>query len=136
MTGLLAIYLGLYSQNQPDPFFNVPMNSFIGSEQWYDLTFFQYMILTVAAIYVLGFILVFISLAVSHLVPNYITLIGVQVPIIFGLLVFGLRYLLNLITHLDLPQWLVPFCYSFFLVASIVFIMLLWKREKKTDILV
>ncbi|MBO0993882.1 hypothetical protein [Bacillus sp. SD088] len=135
MSGLLAMYLGLYSQNHPEPFFDVPMNSFIGGEQWYDLTFFQYIILTVVAIYVLGFILVFMSLAVSHLVPNYITLIGVQVPIIFGLLVFGLRYLLDLITNLDLPQWLVPLCYSFFLVASIVFIMLLWKREKKTDII-
>ncbi|MFS0614115.1 hypothetical protein [Lederbergia ruris] len=87
-----------------------------------------------STIYVLGFILVLISLSVSHLVPNYITLIGVQVPVIFGLLAFGLRYLLDWITDLDLPQWLVPLCYSFFLVAGIVFIMLLWRREKKRDI--
>ncbi|GIN58740.1 hypothetical protein J8TS2_30590 [Lederbergia ruris] len=87
-----------------------------------------------STIYVLGFILVLISLSVSHLVPNYITLIGVQVPVIFGLLAFGLHYLLDWITDLDLPQWLVPLCYSFFLVAGIVFIMLLWRREKKRDI--
>ncbi|MCJ7842581.1 hypothetical protein MUB24_17090 [Lederbergia sp. NSJ-179] len=79
--------------------------------------------------------MVLISLSVSHIVPSYISLIGVQVPIIFGLLAFGIRYLLNWITSFYLPQWLVPLCYSFFLVASITLIMLLWKQEKKKDIM-
>ena len=135
ISGLLAVYLGLYSQNHPEPFFDIPMNTFIAGYQWYNLTFFEYIILTVIAIYVLGFILVLLSLSVSQFAPNYISLIGVQVPIIFGLLAFGLRYLLEWITNFFLPQWLVPLCYSLFMVASTLLIVLLWKREKKKDIM-
>lgn len=135
MTGLLAIYLGLYSQNHPTQFFNVPMNAFIGEYEWYYLTFFQYIILTVLAVYLLGFILVLISLSISHLVPTFTTLIGVQVPVIFALLAFGISYLVDRITSIYLPQWVVPVCYSLLLLAGIVVIIQLWKWEQKKDIL-
>ncbi|KRG16892.1 hypothetical protein ACA29_02020 [Lederbergia galactosidilytica] len=46
ISGLLAVYLGLYSQNHPEPFFDIPMNTFIAGYQWYNLTFFEYIILT------------------------------------------------------------------------------------------
>ncbi len=135
MTGLLTVYLALYSQNHPEPFFKIQMNTFIGDNYWYDFTFLQYIILTLLAIYVLGFIIVLISLIVSHLAPNYITVIGLQVPIFFIVLAFGLSYLIDRITSILLPQWFVPLCYSILLLASILYMMTLWKREKKKDIL-
>ncbi|MCJ8008732.1 hypothetical protein ACFFF5_08960 [Lederbergia wuyishanensis] len=134
ITGLLAIYLCLYSLNNPSIFFEVPVNSFIGGVSWYNLTFFQYIVLSTIAIYVLGSLLTFVSLGVSNLVPSYIALIGIQVPIILALLLFGLKYLLNLIISMWLPIWLVPACYialNIIVIGSIVF---LWKREKKLDI--
>ncbi|PWA09755.1 hypothetical protein DCC39_12385 [Pueribacillus theae] len=133
---LLAVYLSLFSLNHTSMFFKIPINSFIarmGGYYWYDLTFFQYIVLTIIAIYGLGIIMGLISMAVSNIVPNFITLIGVQVPIVFGLLAFGLHYMLNQIVSIWLPQWLVPVCYATLLAVSIAFIFLLWRREKKID---
>ncbi|MBS4196600.1 hypothetical protein [Lederbergia citri] len=134
MTVLLAIYLGIYSLNHPSIFFEVPLNSFIGGVYWYNLTFFQYIVLSTCAIYVLGFLLTFISMSISNLVPSYIALIGIQVPVILGLLIFGLKYLLNLVVSMWLPIWLVPACYILLIAIVIGFVMYLWKRERKLDI--
>lgn len=135
MTVLFAIYLSIYSLNNPSIFFEVPINSFIGHWHWYNLTFFQYIVLSIIAIYVLGFILAFISMGISNLVPSYIALIGVHVPIILALLIFGLKYLLNFIVSMWLPIWIVPICYVGLISAVIIGVIFLWFREKKVDIL-
>lgn len=134
MTVLLAIYLGIYSQNNPEPFFNVHINSFIGLDFWYDLTFLQYIILNVIAIYTIGFLLTLIALFVSNIVPSYVALVGVQVPVIFILLTVGLRYLLEQIIDLYLPIWLVPMCYIVLLIATVTMVIAMWKKEKQKDI--
>ncbi|MBW8350872.1 hypothetical protein K0H71_15670 [Bacillus sp. IITD106] len=135
MTVLFAIYLSIYSLNNPSIFFEVPINSFIGHWHWYNLTFLQYIVLSIIAIYVLGFILAFISMGISNLVPSYIALIGVHVPIILALLIFGLKYLLNFIVSMWLPIWIVPICYVGLISAVIIGVIFLWFREKKVDIL-
>ncbi|MBY0122897.1 hypothetical protein [Bacillus sp. S/N-304-OC-R1] len=134
MSVLLAVYLSLYSLNNPVIFFEIPINSFIGQWHWYNLTFFQYIILSIMAIYVLGFLLTFISMGISNLVPSFIALIGVQVPIISALLIFGIPYLLNFIINMWLPIWLVPTLYIVLIIIVIVFVAFLWKRENKLDI--
>lgn len=135
VSGLLAVYLSIFSLNKTSMFFRIPVNSFIASFYWYDLTFFQYILLTVIAIYVIGFVMALIAMGISNLVPNYIALIGVQVPIVFGLIAFGLHYLLNLIVSAWLPQWVVPVCYAALLIFVFAFVTILWRREKKIDII-
>ncbi|MBN8191832.1 hypothetical protein JI667_06675 [Bacillus sp. NTK074B] len=134
MTVLLGVYLSLYSLNDPSAFFDIPINSFIGSHYWYDMTFIQYIVLSIIAIYVVGFILSVVSLAISNLVPNFISLIGVQVPLILALLIFGLKYMISLIVSLWLPVWLVPVLYGIFTVLAVLIARWLWLREKKVDI--
>ncbi|MBS4201653.1 hypothetical protein KHA93_18790 [Bacillus sp. FJAT-49732] len=134
MTGLLAIYLSIYSLNNPSIFFEVPLNSFIGGGSWYNLTFFQYILLSTLAIYVLGFLLTLVSMGISNIVPSFIALIGIQVPIILALLIFGIRYLLNLIISMWLPIWLVPACYIALIGIVIGSVVFIWNREKKLDI--
>ncbi|MBS4220118.1 hypothetical protein KHA96_17535 [Bacillus sp. FJAT-49711] len=134
MTVLLAIYLSIYSLNNPAVFFEVPINSFIGHTYWYNLTFFQYIVLSTVAIYMLGFLLTFISMAVSTLVPSYIALIGIHVPVILALLIFGIRYLLFAIISMWLPIWIVPLCYIALITIVIGFIIFIWIRERKLDI--
>ncbi|QTC40696.1 hypothetical protein I7V34_16265 [Bacillus sp. V3] len=134
MTVLLAVYLSLYSLNDPGAFFNVPINSFIGGLYWHNLTFFQYIVLSVGAIYVLGFILAVVSMAISNLAPNFITLIGGHIPLVLALLIFGLPYLLTGIVIIPLPIWLVPVLYGVLIILAVLIGRWLWMRERKLDV--
>ncbi|EKN70424.1 hypothetical protein BABA_05231 [Neobacillus bataviensis LMG 21833] len=136
MTILLIIYFSLYSLHHISisVFFKVPVHMFSGLTYWYDPTFFQYIVLTVIAIYILGFVFSLLAMSFSSIMPNYISLIGIQIPFVMGILIFGLTYLLWHIISIRMPQWVVPISYSVMLVVSVAFIFLIWQREKKYDI--
>ncbi|MCG7344598.1 hypothetical protein MHZ92_10655 [Sporosarcina sp. ACRSL] len=135
ITGLLTVYLGLYSLNNTSMFFKVRINTFIANESWYDPTFFQFIMLCVAAIYLIGFIFVTLSMSFSNVVPNMVSLIGIQIPFVVGFLIFGLNRLLPNMILIWIPKWLTPFSYGGMVIVCIIFIYYLIKREKKIDIL-
>lgn len=136
MTTLLIIYFGLYSLHHISisVFFKVPVHMFNGLTYWYDPTFFQYILLTVIAVYILGFVFSLLAMSFSNIMPNYISLIGIQIPFVMAMLIFGLTYLLWHIISIRMPQWVVPTSYSVIVVLSAIFIALLWKSEKRKDI--
>lgn len=134
ISGLLVVYMSIYSFNNTSMYFPIPVHMFIADYAWYDPTFFQYILLTILAIYVLGMITSLIAMSFSSIAPNFIALIGLQVPYTFLLLAFILGYLLKMIISIWLPQWVVPTAYGVLLVGSILSIFFLWKREKKRDI--
>jgi len=135
ITGLLAVYFALYSLNEPSIFFNVHVNTFFAQDSWYDPTFFQFILLCTAAIYVISFMFVTLSMTVSNLVPNLVTLIGVQIPFVAGFLIFGNRRLLPNMIEISVPKWLVPSLYSAMLLLSLFLLTYLIRREKKIDII-
>ena len=135
ITILLGIYFSLYTLNNTSMFFDIPIHKFGSSFHWYDPTFFQYIILTVIAIYILGFATAFFAMSFSSIVPNYISLIGIQIPYVFLIIALGINYLVNWIISISLPKWLLPVSYSGLVVAGILFIVLMWKREQKRDIM-
>ncbi|MGE7184976.1 hypothetical protein ACQKKK_13560 [Peribacillus sp. NPDC006672] len=134
ITALLAVYFSIYSLNNTAMFFSVPIYTFISDYYWYDLSFIQYMVLTVIAIYILGIVFALLAMSFSTIAPNFIALIGVQIPIVLAMLAFGLSYLINSMISYDLPKWLVPTSYGALIAVSVLFIFLLWKRERKMDI--
>lgn len=134
ITTLFSIYFSVYTLNKTSIFFDIPIHKFIGGTSWYDPTFLQYIILTVIAVYILGFASVFFAMVFSNVVPNYISLIGVQVPYLFLIISFGLNFLITFMIDIYLPQWAVPTSYSALLIGSIVLMVLMWKREQKRDI--
>ncbi|MFC0561947.1 hypothetical protein [Halalkalibacter alkalisediminis] len=134
ITALLAVYFSIYSLNNTAMFFSVPIYTFIGDYYWYDLSFIQYIVLTVIAIYILGIVFALLAMSLSTIAPNFIALIGVQIPIVLAMLAFGLGYLINRMISYGLPKWLVPTSYSALIAVSVLFIILLWKRERKMDI--
>lgn len=134
ITVLLVVYMSIYSLNNTSMYFNIPVHMFIADHYWYDPTFFQYILLTILAIYVLGIVSSLVAMSFSSIVPNFITLIGVQVPYVFVMLALILGYLLNKIISIWLPQWIVPTSYGVLLMVSIISIILLWKRERRRDI--
>lgn len=136
ITVLLIVYFSLYSLNNTSMFFDIPIHMFVWDLYWYDLTFFQYIVLTVLAIYVLGFVFALLSMCFSNIMPNYITLIGIQVPFVVAMIAYGVDYLVTSIISLSLPKWAVPISYILLIVCSVLFIVYLWRREKRRDILI
>lgn len=134
ISALLLTYFRLYSLNDTEMYFEVPIHMFIGPFYWYDLTFFQYILLCVIAIYLLGLAFTLLALSFSSIMPNYVTLIGIQVPIFVAMIAYGLHYFIRQIVHLDVPQWAIPTCYLILIAISALFIIRMWKKEKNRDI--
>ncbi|MCG7334455.1 hypothetical protein MHZ95_04060 [Sporosarcina sp. ACRSM] len=134
ITALLIVYFGVYSLNDTSMYFDVPINTFIGNASWYDPTFFQYILLCVAAIYLIGFVFGLLAMSFSSFVPNSMALIGIQIPFIVGMIIVIGGPLMRYIISIWNPQWLAPTVYSGMIVISVIFIILLWRREKNRDI--
>ncbi|MFC5587474.1 ABC transporter permease [Sporosarcina soli] len=134
ITALLIVYFGVYSLNDTSMYFDVPVNTFIGNESWYDPTFFQYILLCVAAIYVIGVVFGLLAMSFSSFVPNSMALIGIQIPFIVGMIIVIGGPLMRYIISIWNPQWLAPTVYCGMVVASVLLIIILWRRERKRDI--
>lgn len=135
ITALLIVYFSLYSLNNTSMYFHVRVNTFIANESWFDPTFFQFILLCIAGIYIIGLVFGLLSMAFSSLVPNMVSLIGIQIPFVVGFLIIGLYPLLPHMILIWNPKWLALITYSMMILLSLLFILILWKREKKMDIL-
>ncbi len=134
VTGLLAVYFVIYAQNKTSPYFDVPIHMFIGKEYWYDPTFFQYIVLCTIGIYVLSFVFVFLAMGFSTIMPNYVALIGIQIPLVIWMIGDGFNRLLTGMIDLWTAKWMVPTVYIVFVIVSVGVMVYLSKREKKRDI--
>lgn len=135
ITVLLTVYFSLYSLNNTSMFFDVRVNTFIGNVSWFDPTFFQFILLCIAGIYIIGLVFGLLSMAFSSLVPNMVSLIGIQIPFVVGFLIIGLYPLLPDMITIWNPKWLSLISYCAMIIIVIIFTAILWKREKKLDIL-
>ncbi|MDN3451686.1 hypothetical protein QMA09_15920 [Planococcus sp. APC 3906] len=131
---LLAIYMSLYWSNGTASHFATPLSSFGWYDHWYDMTFFEYILLSVASIFVVAMLLGVLSMAISTIVPNAIVLIGIQIVVLFIMIAGVTMYLIRDIIILYLPQMLVPAAYL--VLFGIIFISFgwIWRRELRKDI--
>ncbi|MGL5315186.1 MAG: hypothetical protein ACRC92_18165, partial [Peptostreptococcaceae bacterium] len=80
----LAVLFTLYRANNTYPLWDCGITSaFSDRVSWFDITFGQYIILSVVLTYIIGITVAIISMSISSKVNSYISLIGYQVPIIF-----------------------------------------------------
>lgn len=135
ITVLLTVYFSLYSLNNTSMFFDVRVNTFIGNVSWFDPTFFQFILLCIAGIYIIGLVFAVFSMAFSSLVPNMVSLIGIQIPFVVGFLIIELYPLLPKMISIWNPKWLSLISYCAMIIIVILCTLVLWKREKKLDIL-
>lgn len=130
----LICFFIAYSFNNVEMFFNSNINSVFGTYLfWYDLTFMQYIIITVIAVYILGFVIGLIVMFISSRVNNYITLIGVQVPIIF-IISKLLPRIIGRIIGIYLPKYFIPITYFSLIIIGTILIIIRWKKEKILDV--
>lgn len=131
----LMFYFYLYSFNETQMFFQSHINSiFNGSFLWFDLTFIQYIVISIIAVYILAIAFSLLAMSVSSIVANYIVLIGILLPIAIFTFSFGFDYLIHKIGSIYLEKWLAPICYISMITGGILFIFFMWKREKRMDI--
>ena len=131
----LVCFFIIYSHNKVGMFFSSSINSIFNyNTSWYSISFIQYILITVVGVYVLGFAVVLIVTFLSRIAPNYMMLIGVQVPITFGILNISSSYLLNSLTSTRFLKYLQPLAYFILVCIGLVLINIRWKKEKVVDI--
>ena len=132
---LIGIFL-MYIPNDTLQFWNCSINSkFNYMVSWFDLTFGQYIMLTILVIYIITFVVTSVSLFVSSKVKSYVALIGVQVSILGALIMFLYNIGLNHMTTINYPKYIPLIAYVVFLIISILLIINLLKNEKNRDVL-
>lgn len=145
ISGLLAAFIittlqiicffALYSSNNISMFFNSNINSIYNTIiSWYDLTFIQYILLTVVGIYILAFVFALISMVISSIGQNYITLIGIQLPVALFTFKVLLRYLIDYITSIRYPKYFWALFYIVLTFIGIISMIIRWEKERKADI--
>lgn len=136
VTFQLIGYFSIYSTNNTSMFFNSNINSIYNSIiSWYDLTFIQYVILTILGIFILAFVFTLISMVVSSISKSYIALIGIQLPIGLFAFITLWKYLINHMTSIWYPKYSLFLSYTILVIISVVSIIIIWEREKKADVL-
>lgn len=135
MTVYLAAVFTLYSHNKTGIYMNSSLDSFVnGPKFWYNMTFRQYIVLTVAGIYIIGFALTLIGAFVSRVAPNYITIVGIQILILFVIIKLCSEILLTHFAAAKYPKFLQPMVYIILVLAGVISIALRMKKEKAVDI--
>ncbi|MFG6496143.1 hypothetical protein P8610_12325 [Fictibacillus sp. UD] len=131
----LSCFFFLYAGNDTSMFFPLTINSIYNNfVSWYDITFFQYIVLTVICIYLLGIALVLVAACISSIAPNYMTSVGLHVPLAFILFGLGTSYLVQNITIVYLPQHLVPISLVIILLICALLYGWRYRNEKVRDI--
>ncbi|API93019.1 hypothetical protein J32TS6_14470 [Virgibacillus pantothenticus] len=136
---ITSVYIGafliLYSFNDTQIFFESSLHSFNAfTFNWLDMTFLQYIYLTIIGVYLLALVAAAVTTYLSRVVSNYISLIGVQVPIAVVLIILIFEYLVSNLFNTAYPMWITIGTYLGLLVLGASFLIVRWKKERKIDI--
>lgn len=131
----LAILFVVYKANNTYIFWDCSINSAISDiSSWYDITFGQYIILSVVLNYIIAFITCMISIFVSSKVSTYISAIGVQIPILFPFGIWlndrGMKYL----TTTFYQKYSLQIIYLGLIILSLFMIFRRTKKEIIADV--
>lgn len=132
VTSIEMLIIGLiYSTNNTFQFWNCSVNSiFVFQEPlWFDMTFGQYIIITMVFVYIIAMITGVISMYVSSKVNSYITLIGVNIVILGIVFYLGFIGIDNFGT-IYAPKFLQLSIYALFLVIIVVLSFIILKNRK------
>lgn len=137
VTVQLGVFFAIYKSNNTLMFWDCSINSvFSDVLSWFDLTFGQYIILSVVIVYVSALVYCTIAMFVSSKVTNYIGLIGVQIPILF-LISPVLSELTNIValgTSVYAPKYTLPILLVISITVGTILIVIGYNKEKNCDI--
>lgn len=130
----LIIFFIIYRGNNTAMFFGSNINSVFNYVFWFSLTFIQYIIITVVAIYIISIITAFMAMFVSSKVNSYIAGIGVQVPTLFVIGGLTIGILLNKLFLMYFPKYLALFIYLALITIAVTITVVAIKKERIADI--
>lgn len=131
----LAAFFALYSLNNVSMFYDCNINSvFNALISWYDITFRQYIALTVMGIYILSFVTALISMFISSIGKSYIAVIGMLLPLTLFLIIVLLGNLIIDMTAIWKSELFLPISYLALTLIGIVIMSIRWKKERVLDI--
>jgi len=124
-------------------FLPMVIDSFVAT-LWYDVTFLQYLLLSIGLIYLHSILISMMSFLLSKISINYLLISAIQIAIIFiGYATFWFVDILadpiSIIFDSSMrhnPQFLVPTFYSVFTVVIVLLLTICWFKEKKRDVVV
>ncbi|MFP9130433.1 hypothetical protein [Niallia sp. BSM11] len=132
---LLSFYMMLYMKNDTKSHFDLPLTAFGWNYYWYDITFWQYILLSVGIIFMLSVILTILTMAISSLVPNMIVLIASQIVVQFIMIAGGATVIVRNVIDLQYNQQFVPSIIAVSILIILLIMWFVWKREKSKDII-
>lgn len=101
---------------------------------WWDMTFGQYIILDCVALFLLAFGYAMVSFVVSKFCKNYVTVIAVQVPLLFLTLKLDGR-ILGVLFNIYRPKYCEPVVCVMCVLVPLALCLFLVHKEKTADIL-
>lgn len=142
----LVLFFKFYSNQGVGIFLNCKISGFFNTpiKSWYDLTFSNYIFITIICVYILSVVMSLISLFISSKADTYVSLIGTQVVSMFIMSRFLLQFLIGKVTSMYITinrigtiniqqySWLIA--YIVIIIVSLVAIYYRNKKEFKYDI--
>ncbi|WP_421377870.1 hypothetical protein ACOJQI_11550 [Bacillus salacetis] len=137
---ITAVYIGIllvaYAGNDTSVFFQSSLQSFdmIWPGFLIDLSFLQYIILTITGVFLLALVSAAITTFVSRTVSSYMSLIGAQVPVAAILILLILKYLISDLLSVRYPMFLTIGTYIVLLFIGAMVLFKRWEKEEMLDI--
>jgi sugar-specific transcriptional regulator TrmB len=132
----LTVFFFMYRHNKVGMFFDSTINSFLSYQYfWYDITFIEYIIISVATIYILVLFFSIISMIISSVTENYIALVGVQIPIVFITFKLALRAAVTGVVSIRFREGDPIAAYLLMIIAVLMLITMRWEKGKIVDVM-
>lgn len=131
----IAIAFKLYAGNNTSMFYNCNINGFDNNTFWYDLTFYQYIVITVVLTYILSVITALITMYLSSMATSYIKVIAMIVPIGGSLVYLGYNSIITKGMFVYVSQFKAPIIYAVLIISTCILIVKKLRRTKRVDIL-
>ncbi|WLR54567.1 hypothetical protein LC048_19395 [Mesobacillus subterraneus] len=135
ITVQLAVFFYLYRGNDTGQFLDKKVSSvFSFFVSWWDLTFLHYILLTVMSMYIIGIAVLFLVAFISSSAPNYMTNIGLQIPLAAIFISIGIDYWIKDLTSFHLSKLFLPLSLGMLLAVSAGIFLLKWRKERIADV--
>lgn len=135
VTFQIIIFFVVYKQLGTFPYLDTYINSFLSSNYfWFDLTFRQYIAMTVIILYIISLLTCSISMYISSRVNSYLSLIGIQIPILYGIIMIQLKFGTTSVTKILFPKYTTLGIYTSIIIISMAIFLCMVKKENSIDI--
>lgn len=131
---LLTFYMVLYKSNDTSSHFDLPLYSLGWYDNWYDITFLQYINLSVIVIFIMTVLLGVLTMSISSVVKNTLALIAIQIIVAFVMIAGVASGVIRNVIDLQFPQLFVPAVLIVFIGVMAIVTYVVWKRERLKDI--